>query len=68
MGSDINGNRYVLLWVVNGRPTAVHPAQSLRHAQERLRELLARDGRGWYLFDCKTEKLIEPEVAFAMAS
>ncbi len=66
--AHINGNRYVLLWIVGGQPQGVHPVNSLRHAQDRLRELLQRDGCGWHLFDLQTESLIEPEAAFAMAS
>lgn len=64
----INGNRYVLVWIVDKKPKAVHPVSSLRQAQDRLRELLQRDGPGWYLFDMKTDTLIEPEAVFAMAS
>lgn len=67
MGHTI-AERYVLLWTADGKPKAVHPVRNLWQAQNRLKELLARDGSGWFLFDTQAEKLIEPEAAFVMAS
>jgi hypothetical protein len=61
-------DRYVLLWILDGEPRAVQPVRDLRHGHETLRQLLDRDGPGWFLFDSKAEKVIEPEAAFAMAS